>query len=505
MKHKLMIFALLLSNFSYSQWTTSGTNIYNTNSGNVGIGITNPSAKLHVNGILQLTNRLNQENFFANGISNADFGGLFIQSVSLENSSIGQNAAYYFSPGISKYLRNSQAALMQFHYGNIYFYTAPSGPVGGTIDWNNKPRVGIANQGGLAVGSSYAISATNPDGVLTVSSKVGIGTSSPSEQLHTTGTVRFAGLGTGTVTNLLGVDATGKLWKTSLSTGVQSNCSTVNFIPKLTAVNQLGCSQIFDNGTSVGINKTSGFGYVSGAILSNGSPTPPSTFALAVNGWTSSTAFVALSDKRLKKDINDLENALEKVLKLRGVNYLWNQNEYTSERLSSSREIGFLAQEVAEVLPETVIKTDDGIYGVNYNAIIPVLAEAIKELNDKIVKLEEKTGTLEEENNYLRTLVADLSKTPSTDVSIQKHNLLVKSYPNPSNTYANIEYQWSTGSSAYILFTSIEGKHVQKAELHQKGNGSIQLSTSGLTSGTYIYQLFIDNMLSDSKKLIVTK
>ena len=41
---------ILFSQFSYSQWTTSGTNIYNTNTGSVGIGITNPSYNLHISG-----------------------------------------------------------------------------------------------------------------------------------------------------------------------------------------------------------------------------------------------------------------------------------------------------------------------------------------------------------------------------------------------------------------------------------------------------------------------
>jgi len=54
MKKSIFLFALLsLSTISFSQWTTSGNNIYNSNSGNVGIGVTTPTVKLHANGDLK--------------------------------------------------------------------------------------------------------------------------------------------------------------------------------------------------------------------------------------------------------------------------------------------------------------------------------------------------------------------------------------------------------------------------------------------------------------------
>lgn len=54
MKTKYMsILLLLVSHFASAQWTTNGTNIYNSNSGNVGIGTANPQSKLHLkNGLI---------------------------------------------------------------------------------------------------------------------------------------------------------------------------------------------------------------------------------------------------------------------------------------------------------------------------------------------------------------------------------------------------------------------------------------------------------------------
>jgi hypothetical protein len=84
------------------------------------------------------------------------------------------------------------------------------------------------------------------------------------------------------------------------------------------------------------------------------------------------------SDERLKKDIANLENSLDRILSLRGVSY--------TRREDNTSHIGFIAQEVEKVIPEAVSEYELnweenlGIYkALNYEAIIPILAEAIKE------------------------------------------------------------------------------------------------------------------------------
>jgi hypothetical protein len=90
----------------------------------------------------------------------------------------------------------------------------------------------------------------------------------------------------------------------------------------------------------------------------------------------------AYSDSRLKKNINPIENALDKTLKLEGVSY---------ERLESDdKHIGLIAQKVKEVLPEVVNEDKDGYFTVSYGNIVGLLVEAIKELNAKVEKLENK-------------------------------------------------------------------------------------------------------------------
>ncbi|NIP25145.1 MAG: hypothetical protein GWN67_17650 [Phycisphaerae bacterium] len=88
------------------------------------------------------------------------------------------------------------------------------------------------------------------------------------------------------------------------------------------------------------------------------------------------------SDARFKEDVEPLTDSLNKVLKLRGVEFSWKQDEYPEHNFSKEKQVGFIAQEVAEVLPEVVNKSNDeeGFYSVSYGRIVPVLVEAIKEL-----------------------------------------------------------------------------------------------------------------------------
>ncbi len=85
----------------------------------------------------------------------------------------------------------------------------------------------------------------------------------------------------------------------------------------------------------------------------------------------------AYSDSRLKTDVDTIENALDKVSKLRGVSF--------TKVDTQERGIGVIAQEIEEVIPEVV---QDGAYkSVAYGNIVGVLIEAIKELKSEIEEL----------------------------------------------------------------------------------------------------------------------
>jgi len=87
------------------------------------------------------------------------------------------------------------------------------------------------------------------------------------------------------------------------------------------------------------------------------------------------------SDINLKDDIRPFENALATVNRLNGVHFTWKKDDRKS--------IGVIAQEIEKILPELVTETE-GNKTVNYNGLIGVLIEAVKELSEKVEILESK-------------------------------------------------------------------------------------------------------------------
>ena len=104
--------------------------------------------------------------------------------------------------------------------------------------------------------------------------------------------------------------------------------------------------------------------------------------------WTAVGALSG-SDERLKQGIKTLDNALKKVISLRGVSFKW-KNAQTSP----SSQIGLIAQEVETLFPELVENGPDGMKGVNYSGFVAVLIEALKEQQVQIDKLSAAVATM---------------------------------------------------------------------------------------------------------------
>jgi hypothetical protein len=94
----------------------------------------------------------------------------------------------------------------------------------------------------------------------------------------------------------------------------------------------------------------------------------------------------ANSDERIKTNIKTIENGLEKVLQLRGVEY---------DRIDIEKhQIGVIAQEVEKVLPDVVHTDERGMKSVAYGNIVAVLIESIKELKGEISELRAELNEL---------------------------------------------------------------------------------------------------------------
>ena len=92
------------------------------------------------------------------------------------------------------------------------------------------------------------------------------------------------------------------------------------------------------------------------------------------------------SDKRLKTDLQQMDNALEVVKKINGYMFKWK----TDDNKNGKQDLGVIAQEVQKELPFLVTTNGNGNLAVKYQSLIPLLIEAIKELSVKVEELENK-------------------------------------------------------------------------------------------------------------------
>ncbi len=123
-------------------------------------------------------------------------------------------------------------------------------------------------------------------------------------------------------------------------------------------------------------------------------------YKLKVNGKLNTFGIDENSDARLKKDINPIYDALTKVTQMRGVTYNWRTEEFPDRNFEKDMQFGLIAQELEKIIPELVSTNSEGYKAIEYSHLVPVLIEAIKELdaknNEQKVQLDKQTKTNEE-------------------------------------------------------------------------------------------------------------
>jgi len=138
---------------------------------------------------------------------------------------------------------------------------------------------------------------------------------------------------------------------------------------------------------------------VNGNARFRGIASGPSVASLYVDA--SGVLYKSTSDQRLKDNVNSLANSLNKVLKIRGVNFTWKSNPAMGKR------IGFIAQEIEQVFPELVFTNEtDGYKGVNYAEMTAVLVEAMKEQQTIIDKQQKELDLLKVELEAIKKLLS---------------------------------------------------------------------------------------------------
>jgi hypothetical protein len=131
-------------------------------------------------------------------------------------------------------------------------------------------------------------------------------------------------------------------------------------------------------------------------ITNSTASTSTTTGALIVTGGigTSGDIFVggdvvayASSDRRLKNNIQPIQNSLQKINQIGGYSFVWNEEVQDTYR---GKDYGVIAQEIEEILPELVENRDNGYKAVKYDKLVSLLIEGIKDLSKQVEELNEK-------------------------------------------------------------------------------------------------------------------
>ncbi len=152
----------------------------------------------------------------------------------------------------------------------------------------------------------------------------------------------------------------------------QFNSSGSSVTNNATSYNTANTAFVIGNGTDSS-NKSDAF-----KVMFNGDTT-------VSNDLTVSGDVVISSDARLKSNIESLGSTLSKLLQIDGKSY----------EMKGKQKIGVLAQEIKEVFPELVSEDDNEMLAVNYQGLVPVLINALKEQDAKMKEQEKKINRLE--------------------------------------------------------------------------------------------------------------
>jgi len=119
---------------------------------------------------------------------------------------------------------------------------------------------------------------------------------------------------------------------------------------------------------------------------------------LEVDGNVKANAFFYSSDRRLKKDIKPISNALDKILQLEGVFFKWKDNDNDEKN-----NLGLIAQDVEKIFPELVSTSEiTGLKSVQYGNLVAPLVDAIKEQQAQAEEQQKQINELKEEIKKLK-------------------------------------------------------------------------------------------------------
>ena len=349
--------------------------------GNVGVGTTNPVSKLAVRGVIGVSASDDGENVFPGGrtklsstasgfiVNHTDNSSIIFQNAGNERVRITGIGSVGIGSASPKEFLDVQGGNGFVRIGEVrssYNGITLNDSIADT-DYNFISSLTDRNLYiNRPTGSEIRFRSNNTDQmILDSNGDLGIGTITASYRLHVQGSALATGglygdslnlphgttfAGSGDIASSGGGDSIFGIYNSS-------NSGTIN----------ISCKDSGGNDVSI-ISVTSSTATINGALNVTGDI----------------TAFYT-SDQRLKDNITLIENPLAKVLSISGNTFDWNEKSN-----KTGHDVGVIAQEIQAILPEAVTERDNGYLAVDYQKLVPLLIESIKELTAKVEKLEQK-------------------------------------------------------------------------------------------------------------------
>ncbi len=421
-----------------------GNWIYGRYNGNIGIGTSNPTEKLHIQGKIKIVDGTQG----AGKILVSDANGVGTWTTTSENGKVIEG---YDPIWVATDDEMTQIGLQTYGITSNYIATGAVtatklNQMGATtnqvLTWNGSAWAPATNNAWLLGGNTNTavqyigtksshdlpfITANSEKMRLTTGGYLGIGSTSPMQKLHVEGNQYISGyLGIGvSPLSLLHIKGGSTSAIPSFDFEGVNNRPTIHFrryndSGRFTTDEALGivdfhlgtyqsdeaasiCAIYRGNGTSnaAALKFSSSGGNMfldENGDVGIGTASP--NYKLHVAGTLRGTQVYAgstllTSDVRYKKNISTISNPLSIIGQLKGTNYELRVDEFPQMGFSSGKQLGVIAQEVEKVLPELVSEDNEGYKSVNYDGIIPVLIEGIKAQQKIIEQLEARIRILE--------------------------------------------------------------------------------------------------------------
>ncbi|MES2778242.1 MAG: tail fiber domain-containing protein [Bacteroidota bacterium] len=373
------------SSVSDGAWTLANGHLYNSNSGNVGIGVTNPYAKLEVSGTTKTTSLLT-----------TDLQATNLKTTELQTTNVKANDMLTTA---------LQTSYFQMTAGAANGYILKSG-ANGDASWVNSqslplleldPKVGSLSTNRIPRWNGSALA----DGILYDNgTNIGIGTNTPTlgKLVISSGALTAVRLETSANANALSISGTGALSVDSVGIAGGRFLVKDNGYVGIGATNPNERVQVAGKIAAEGFRTRSGINGPYGSNYFNFDWTG-SQFRTWVDGINQGVT----SDRRLKDRINTLQNtALDRVMNLRPVDFYYKNVEGTIFTGSPVQQEGFIADELQAVIPSAVNGDKDGLTAdgrlqpqtVNVVPIVSVLTKAVQEQQKLIAALQNQNADL---------------------------------------------------------------------------------------------------------------